>query len=100
MPFELVERAVPLTPIWLEPVVERDQRFHPQPVDATLRLDASFDEAAVAQDAQVLRDRWLRDAEPPLELADRLLALDQFIEDRATVGFGQNVEYRLHGFLL
>jgi Sigma-70 region 2 len=91
---EIVEPGLPLLPVRREPFVDRLQSLGADAVQATLRVGAHVDQAGVAQNAQVLRDRRLAEPERADEVADRTLRLLQEIKDAAAVGLAQGVEHR------
>ena len=100
MPFEIVETRRPLRAVRREPVVDRPQRLRPHPVQPALGVGAHVDQAGVTQDPEVARDRRLAHRELPHEVSDRALALEQEIEDAATVGLGDDLERGNHARIL
>ena len=69
--------------------VLRLQRLRPQRIEPAAPLCSGGDEPGIAQDAEVLRDARLAQPELIDELAHRLLAVAQEVEDRPAVGLGQ-----------
>ena len=86
--FELVEVRGPEAAEGLEPRVDFLEGLGAETVEAALRVDGGFDEAGVAQDAEVLGDLGLRHAALALDLAHRLLRGDEQAEYGAAVGLG------------
>ena len=79
-----------------QPGVHLLQGCGSQAVDTPLRVDGRFDEAGLAQDAQVLRDRRLRHSQLPLDVADRLRGRDEQAEDGTPVRVGNDRKRRIH----
>ncbi len=79
-----------------QPGIDFLQGLGPEPVETPLSIDGGFDESGVAQNAEMLRDGWLRHAQAALDLSNGLLGGDEQIEDGATVRFGDDVEDRFH----
>ena len=75
-----------------EPALERRQRRRLEPVQAVAAGGAHADEADLGQHLEVLGHLRLGEVEPLDQLADRRLAVDQRVEDVATVRFGDGVE--------
>ena len=73
------------------------QWLWPDLINASLRVDARFDESGLAQHAQVLRDRGLRHLQHLFELTDRAFRCGQEREDGAPVGLCDDAERRFHG---
>ncbi len=92
MALQPIETFVPQRAVRLQPRVEFLQWLYPNPVEAPLRVGSHFDESGLLHDAQVLRDRGLRELEPIDELADRLFAVAQDVEDSSAVGFGEDLD--------
>ena len=99
MLFEQVQARRPQLPVRRQPRVEVLKRGRPQPIDAPLRVRADFDEARVAEDAQVLGNRRLADGQVVDQLADRQIRESEQIQDAATVGLGEDFERRVHVLL-
>ena len=79
-----------------EPGLELLQRLGPQAIETPLRVHRGFDEAGVAQHAQVLRHGRLRHAQSPLDVSDRLLGGEQQGENGAAVRLRDDGEDGLH----
>jgi hypothetical protein len=86
------EVLLPKPAILLQPHVELLQRGGPQCVDATLRVDASFDQASVAENAQVFGDLRLTKTQAMDHVTDGARAGAQEFDDMKTVGFCQSLE--------
>ena len=80
-----------------EPVVEVLQRPWLDSVDAALCIHGRLDEAGLAQHAQVLGHRRLRQAELPFDFTDRPLGREQQAENRAAIRFRDDGEDGVHG---
>src|SRR6185503_895359 len=93
---EGVEAVGPQPPVGREPRVDLGERRGAQHVEAPLRVLADLDEPALAQDAQVLGDAGLAQAEQRDELADRARALEQEVEDAPARRLGEHLEGRGH----
>jgi hypothetical protein len=75
-----------------EPTLQRPQTRGLEPIQPAAALGAATYEADLAEDAEMLRDRGLRNREAVDDLPDGALAADQRVEDLATIGFGDRVE--------
>lgn len=75
-----------------QPVVELRERRRSDAVQAALRIRACLHEPRILEDAKVLRDRRLTEAEVVDEFADGPLAVAEQIEDREPPRLGQNLE--------
>src|SRR5712692_4860152 len=82
--------------ITLEPHVELLERLRPKAVDALLRDRPDFDESGVAEDAEVLGDLRLPEAEPRDDLSDRAGLTAQQLDDLEPVRFRQGAQRGLH----
>lgn len=96
MAFERVHVVGPVAAERNEPGVELLERLRLDAIQATLRVDAGLDEAGVAEDAEVLGDRGLRESQALLEFADGEVGVDEQGENRAAGGLGDDVEDGLH----
>src|SRR3982074_658085 len=93
--YEVVEPVEPLVPQLLEsgdPVVDRFETRGVDAVEPLLPVLADMHEPYFAQDAQMLRGGWLRDAQRAGQLVDRPLAPLEEDEDPPPVRFGDGVE--------
>jgi hypothetical protein len=90
--FEAIEVRRPELAIRREPVVELFERFRPDAVQAALRVRARLDEPRISENAEMLGDGRLADAQAVDELADRPLAVAEQIEDRQTARLGKDLE--------
>jgi hypothetical protein len=86
--FEAIEVRRPEPAVGLEPLVELGQRLGADAIQAALRLRARFDKARVLENAEMLGNGGLADAEAVDELADRAFAVAEQIEDREPAGLG------------
>ena len=86
------EVLLPKLAVLLQPDVELLQRGGPQGVDATLRVDASFHQASVAENAQVFGDLRLTKTQAMDHVTDGARAGAQEFDDMKTVGFCQSFE--------
>jgi hypothetical protein len=75
-----------------EPFVDLHQRLGPDAIDAPLRIHARLHEPGLAQHAQVLRHRRLRQSQRVLDVADRALRRDEQPQDRAAARLGDDGE--------
>ena len=73
MAFESVDVNRPEAAELFQPGIEFLKRSGLEPVEAALCVNGGFDEAGVAEDAEVLGDGGLGHAELALDLADGLL---------------------------
>jgi hypothetical protein len=92
MALEAIEVCRPELAVRREPVVELFERFRPDAIQAALRVRAHLDEPRIFEDAEMLRDGWLADAEAIDEVADRPFAVAEQVEDRQTARLGQDLE--------
>jgi hypothetical protein len=90
--FELVEVRRPEPAIGGQPLVELFEGLGPDPVEPSLRIGARLDEPGVSEDAKVLRDGRLTDAEPVDQLADRPFTVAKQIENLQPAGFAKDLE--------
>ena len=97
MAFEKIDVRRPETTELSEPSVELLEWSGLQSVETALGIHCRFDEAGVAQDAEVLGDGRLRHAELTLDLTVGLLGRGQEAEDRAAIGLGDDLEGIFHG---
>jgi hypothetical protein len=96
MAFERVEMSGPEVAELSQPVNDLMKRLRSQPVEAALGVHGGFDEAGLAQHAQVLGDGRLRHAKLTLNLSHRLLGGEQKAQDGAAVGLGNDFEDGFH----
>ena len=66
-------------------------------IEPALRVHRGLDDPRLAQHPQVLGHGRLRHAQPALELAHRLLRVEQQAEDRAPVRLRDDRENAVHG---
>ena len=81
---------------WGEPSIDLHEGLWPNAVDTALRINSRLDEAGIAQYAEVLRHRRLRQSKSIFDLPDRALGRCQEAQDRSTIGFGKNGEGGFH----
>ena len=79
-----------------QPRIQLLKWFRFQPVETALRIYRGFDEAGIAQHAQVLGDGRLRHAKSALDLANGLLGRDQEAQYGAAVRLRNDFEYGFH----
>lgn len=96
MAFERVHVARPESAELFQPVVHLLKWFWFQPVETSLRVHRGLHEAGVAEHPQVFRDRGLRQVQPLLDFAHRLLGRGQKAQNRAAVRLGDNFKERGH----
>ncbi len=99
MALERIHVRRPKLPEGREPSVDFHQRLGADPIHAPLGIHTRDDEARLAQDAEVLRDRGLRHPKPALEVAYRTLRRREQAQNGATVGLSDDGERGLHGFV-
>ena len=75
-----------------KPVVELFERVRPDAIQTSLRVRAHLDEPRIFEDAEMLGDGRLADAEAVDELADRPFAVAEQFEDRQTARLGKDLE--------
>lgn len=92
MLFEGIEVRGPERAVGLKPVVEFAEWGGADAVETALSIDADIHEAAVAEDAEMLGNCRLAEAEGVHEVTDGALAFEQEIEDAAPVWFGEELE--------
>jgi hypothetical protein len=92
MVLEAIEVCRPELAVRREPVVELFERIRPDAIQAALRVRAHLHEPRIFEDAEMLGDGRLADAEPVDELADRLFAVAEQVEDRQTARLGKDLE--------
>ena len=97
MAFESIDVNRPEAAELLEPGIELLKGSGLEPVEAALRVNGRFDEAGVAEDAEMLGDSGLGHAELTLDFTDGLLGTGEQGEDRATVWLGDDFEGVFHG---
>jgi hypothetical protein len=90
--FEAVEVRRPELAVRGEPVVQLRERFRANAVKAPLRFGARFDESGLLEDAEVLGDRRLTDAEAVDEVTDRPFAVAEQIQDLQPARFAKGFE--------
>jgi len=100
MAFERVEMSGPEAAKLSQPVIDFLKRLRSEPVETALRVHRGFDEAGVAQDAQVLGDSRLRHAKPALNLSHGLLRRNQKAQDGPPVWFSDDFECGFHSFYI
>lgn len=92
MVFEVVESPLPVPAVGLEPLVELGERLRAEPIEAALAVGASIDQSGLLQHPQVLGDRWLTQLQTLDQVADRLLAVAEQIEDIDPMGLAEGLE--------
>jgi hypothetical protein len=86
--FEAIKVRRPEPAVGGEPLVELGERLRPDAVQAALRIRAGLDQPGILEDAEVLRHRWLAEAELLDELPDGPLAVAEQLEDRQPARLG------------
>jgi hypothetical protein len=94
---EAVERRRPMAPIRLEPLVDLAERAGLEPVQALLPVRARDDHPGLPQDAEMLGDSRLADAEVRHQLANGGFPIPQNVEDLAAMWLCENGERDVHG---
>jgi hypothetical protein len=101
---ELVEKRVealkvvlPKAAVALEPSLKLLERGGAQGIDAALRVHTNVNEAGVAEDAEMLGDLGLAEAEAADQVADGAGAVAQEFDDMKAVGLGEGAEGSHHG---
>jgi hypothetical protein len=90
--FEAIEVCRPELAVRRKPVVELFERVRPDAIQTSLRVRAHLDEPRIFEDAEMLGDGRLADAEAVDELADRPFAVAEQFEDRQTARLGKDLE--------
>ena len=83
MTLEHVEPVRPVAPVRRQPAIDLSQRCRIKAVPAPLRVDADAHEPGLAQHPQMLGDAGLAQPELVDQLAYRVLALAQQVEESA-----------------
>ena len=83
-----------------QPIVYFLKRIRFQAVKTALRVHRGFDEAGLAQHAQVLGHGRLRHTQLTLDLTHRLLGRDQEAQYRAAVRLRNDFEYGFHALYI
>jgi hypothetical protein len=96
MPLERIDVRGPQLTERRQPRVNLTKWLGSQPIEATLCVDGGFDEAGLAQHAQVFRDGRLRHPEFFFDLSDGLFGRDEQTQDCAAVGLGNDFEDGFH----
>jgi hypothetical protein len=92
---KFIQRVEPRTPrslVGLDPVVNGLEPLAVQPIDPLPPDPANEHETDLSEDAEVLRDLGLSEAEARDEVVDRSLALREEVEDLAPARLGHGVE--------
>src|ERR1700722_11763256 len=90
--FDAVELMAPVALKGGSPLVEGADGVRVGPIKHVAAVAADADEADVFEDAQVLRDRRLLDAEGVDDFVDRAFLKDEVVQDVAAARFGDSVE--------
>jgi hypothetical protein len=90
--FEAVEVRCPEPAVGRQPVVELRERLRPNPIEAPLGIRPRFDQPRVLEDAEMLGNGGLAEADVVDELADRSFPVAEQIQDRDPARFGQDLE--------
>ena len=85
-----------MAPIRLQPRVDLAERTEVEAIQALLPIDTGDDHAGLAQDAEVLGDAWLAEAQLGDELAHGRLAVAQDVQDLAAMRLGEDGEGSWH----
>lgn len=93
---EGIEAAGPEGAIGGQPVLDLPEGVRSQPIDASLRRDARLNQARIAQDAKVLRNRRLAHRQAADQVANRPLTGPKQVEDPPSIGLRQHLERRGH----
>jgi len=86
--FEAIQVSRPEVAVQGEPLVELGERLRSDAVQAALRIRAGLNEPGVLEYAEVLRHRWLAEAELLDEVSDGPLAVAEEVEDRQPARLG------------
>jgi arsenate reductase (glutaredoxin) len=92
MLLELVEAVPPHLAVRFEPIVEFDERFGAEAVEAPLTIGADCDQPRVAQHPQMFGDSRLTDCQPLNEDLNRLLSASQLVEDVAPARLSNHLD--------
>ena len=92
MTLQRIEMGRPITAERRKPGVYFHEGLRPDAVEASLCIDSRLHEARLTQHPQMLGDAGLAEPELVDQLADRVLALAQQVEDPAPAGVGQHIE--------
>jgi hypothetical protein len=90
MVFQSIEMGGPELPVRGQPLVQLGQRLRPDAIQAPLGVGAGFYKSGVLENAEVLRDGRLTEAEAADELADGALAVAKQLEDGDPSGLGES----------
>jgi hypothetical protein len=93
---ETIERCGPEAPVRLQPGIELAERPWDEPVEALLPIDSGNDHAGLSEDAEVLRDARLAQAEVGDEVPDGCLSVAEDAQDLAAVRLGEDGERDRH----
>ena len=96
VPLKGIDVRGPETPELGQPHIDLLERFRPEPVKTALGVHCGFNEAGVAQHAQVLGHGRLGHTEPALDFPHGLVGRDEETEDGAAIGLGNDFEYGFH----
>src|SRR4051812_32887706 len=99
MAFERIHVRGPELTEWRQPGIDLLKGFRFEAIQTALGVDRGLHEAGFAQNAQVLRYRRLRHAQPTLDLAHRLFRRREEAENRAAVRLGDDFENTVHASL-
>ena len=94
--FQGIDVGRPEAAEWRQPLLDLLKRLRLQSIESALRIDGGFDESSFAEHPQMFGDRWLRHAQPSLDLADRLLRRDEQAEYGPPVRLRDNPKDRFH----
>ena len=94
--FESIHVGVPEAAELGQPGVHLLEALGLKAVEAALRVDGGFDEAGLAQDAEVFGNGGLGHAEAALDVADRVFGGGEQAEDGAAIGLGDDFEGGFH----
>jgi hypothetical protein len=92
--FESVEVSRPQLAVGGEPLVELSEWLRPDAVQAALRIGARLDEPRLLEDAEMLRDGGLAEADAVDELADGPFTVAEQIEDLKPARLSQDLQRR------
>jgi hypothetical protein len=90
--FQEIEMLGPERAITRQPLVEISKRLRPDAIEPTLSVDPRRDEPRVLENAEVLRNGGLAEAEIADELANWPLTVAQQLENRHTPWFSQDLQ--------
>jgi hypothetical protein len=94
---QTLEVVFPKTAITFQPHLQLLEGSRAQSIDAALGVRANMNETGIAEDAEMLGDLRLAQAEPADEVADGAGTAAQEFDDMKAVGLGQRTKGLHHG---